>query len=122
MLVPLLRRVQVLPAAGWPFAADPVANLRYMALPVPTLAAQGPTSCELPEPRCSKLESPFIVFLRAKGIGENTILFRHALRNAAVPIVTVVGIQFERCLGRVVIETLFALPASGRSGHGDQSS
>jgi peptide/nickel transport system permease protein len=109
--------LQILPPAGYsPFAADPASNLRYMALPVLTLAAaQG--AYILRTTRASMLEvleSPFIVFLRAKGIGENTILFRHALRNAAVPIVTVVGIQFGALLGgAVVIETLFALPGVG---------
>jgi peptide/nickel transport system permease protein len=61
------------------------------------------------------LGSPFILFLRAKGVSEFRITFRHALRNAAVPIVTVVGIQFGVLLGgAIVIETLFALPGVGR--------
>jgi peptide/nickel transport system permease protein len=109
--------LRVLPPAGYsPFAQDPLSNLRYMVLPVLTLAAaQG--AYILRTTRASMLdvlESPFIVFLRAKGIPESTIRFRHALRNAAVPIVTVVGIQFGALLGgAVVIETLFALPGVG---------
>ena len=63
----------------------------------------------------STLGSPFILFLRAKGISERRITFRHALRNAAVPIVTVVGIQFGVLLGgAIVVESLFALPGVGR--------
>jgi peptide/nickel transport system permease protein len=109
--------LRVLPPAGYsPFAQDPLANLRYMVLPVLTLAAaQGAYIMRTTKASMlDVLESPFIVFLRAKGIPERTIRFRHALRNAAVPIVTVVGIQFGALLGgAVVIETLFALPGVG---------
>jgi peptide/nickel transport system permease protein len=109
--------LRVLPPAGFsPLADDPLNNLRYMVLPVLTLAAaQGAYILRTTKAAMlDVLESPFIVFLRAKGIGEDTIRFRHALRNAAVPIVTVVGIQFGALLGgAVVIETLFALPGLG---------
>jgi peptide/nickel transport system permease protein len=109
--------LHVLPPAGYtPLLADPFDNLRYMVLPVFTLAsAQGAYLLRTTKASMLEvLESPFITFLRAKGIGENTIRFRHALRNAAVPIVTVVGIQFGALLGgAVVIETLFALPGIG---------
>jgi peptide/nickel transport system permease protein len=109
--------LHALPPAGYtPLFDDPVGNLRYMVLPVLTLAAaQGAYILRTTKASMLEvLESPFITFLRAKGIGENTIRFRHALRNAAVPIVTVVGIQFGALLGgAVVIETLFALPGIG---------
>jgi peptide/nickel transport system permease protein len=109
--------LHVLPPAGYsPFVQDPLSNLRYMVLPVLTLAAaQGAYILRTTKASMlDVLESPFIVFLRAKGIPEGTIRFRHALRNAAVPIVTVVGIQFGALLGgAVVIETLFALPGVG---------
>jgi peptide/nickel transport system permease protein len=109
--------LRILPPAGFsPLADDPFNNLRYMVLPVLTLAAaQGAYILRTTKAAMlDVLESPFIIFLRAKGIGEDTIRFRHALRNAAVPIVTVVGIQFGALLGgAVVIETLFALPGVG---------
>ena len=61
------------------------------------------------------LGAPFVTFLRAKGLPERAVVFRHALRNASVPIVTVVGIQFGVLLGgAIVIETLFGLPGVGR--------
>ena len=61
------------------------------------------------------LGAPFVTFLRAKGLAERSIIFRHALRNASVPIVTVAGIQFGVLLGgAIVIETLFGLPGVGR--------
>jgi peptide/nickel transport system permease protein len=61
------------------------------------------------------LGQPYVQFLRAKGLSERSIVFRHALRNAGPPIVTVVAIQFGVLLGgAIVIESLFALPGVGR--------
>ncbi len=108
----------LLPPSGYtPIGEDLGENLRYMILPVLTLAS-GEAAYILRTTRGameSTLGSPFILFLRAKGISERRITFRHALRNAAVPIVTVVGIQFGVLLGgAIVVETLFALPGVGR--------
>jgi peptide/nickel transport system permease protein len=107
-----------LPPSGYvPFTSDPVANLRYMALPVVTLAV-GEAAYILRTTRGAMEETlgaPFVTFLRAKGLSERSVVFRHALRNASVPIVTVVGIQFGVLLGgAIVIETLFSLPGVGR--------
>src|SRR5262249_14884243 len=61
------------------------------------------------------LGQPFVAFLHAKGLSRRRIVFRHALRNAAVPIITVVGIQFGVLLGAsIVIETIFGLPGVAR--------
>ncbi len=108
----------VLPPSGYvPLLEDPVQNVRFMVLPVLTLAA-GETAYILRTTRAAMedtLTSPFVLFLRAKGISQRSLVFRHALRNAAVPIVTVVGIQFGVLLGgAVIVETLFALPGVGR--------
>lgn len=110
--------LRVLPPSGYtPFVKDPIANLRYMVLPVLTLAT-GEAAYILRTTRAAMegtLGMPFVTFLRAKGLSERTITYRHALRNAAVPIVTVVGIQFGVLLGgAIVVETLFALPGVGR--------
>ena len=52
---------------------------------------------------------------RAKGLPEHAVVWRHALRNAALPLVTVVGLQFGFLLGgAVIIETVFAIPGVGR--------
>jgi peptide/nickel transport system permease protein len=107
-----------LPPSGYtPFTADPVGNLRYMALPVLTLAI-GEAAYIARTTRGAMdqaLGAPFVTFLRAKGLAERSIVFRHALRNASVPIVTVAGIQFGVLLGgAIVIETLFGLPGVGR--------
>jgi peptide/nickel transport system permease protein len=109
---------QLLPPSGFvPFLQDPAQNLRYMILPVLTLAA-GEAAYILRTTRGAMdetLVTPYVLFLRAKGLSERRIVFRHALRNAAAPIVTVIGIQFGVLLGgAIVIETLFALPGVGR--------
>jgi peptide/nickel transport system permease protein len=58
---------------------------------------------------------PFVQFARAKGLGEGAILLRHVLPNAAIPIVTVIGLQVGYMLGgAIVVETIFALPGLGR--------
>lgn len=107
-----------LPPSGYtPFTADPLGNLRYMTLPVVTLAV-GEAAYILRTTRGAMedtLGAPFVTFLRAKGLSERSVVFRHALRSASVPIVTVVGIQFGVLLGgAIVIETLFGLPGVGR--------
>ena len=60
------------------------------------------------------LQEDFIRTARAKGLAESTVLIRHALANAAVPIVTVVGIGVALLIGGVVVtETVFAIPGLG---------
>jgi peptide/nickel transport system permease protein len=60
------------------------------------------------------LTEDFIVTARAKGISETAVLFRHALANAAVPIVTVIGVGFALLVGGVVVtETVFSIPGLG---------
>lgn len=61
------------------------------------------------------LSQDYIRTARAKGAGQVSILFMHALKNAAVPIVTVVGIGFAGLIGgAVVTESVFAIPGLGR--------
>jgi peptide/nickel transport system permease protein len=119
MLVLLFAGIwQLLPPSGYvPFLKDPVQNLRYIALPVLALAF-GEAAYILRTTRGAMEEvlgTQYVLFLRARGIADRRIVYRHALRNAAPPIVTVVGIQFGVLLGgAIVIETLFALPGVGR--------
>jgi peptide/nickel transport system permease protein len=108
----------VLPPSGYvPFATDPLGNLRYLALPVLTLAA-GEAAYLLRTTRSAiteVLDRPFVIFLRAKGISNSRIVSGHALRNAAPAIVTVIGIQVGVLLGgAIIVESLFALPGIGR--------
>jgi ABC-type dipeptide/oligopeptide/nickel transport system permease component len=59
----------------------------------------------------------FIVTARAKGLPERMVLARHALRNAMLPVLTVVGLQFgDLMTGTVIVETVFGRPGIGRMG------
>jgi len=61
------------------------------------------------------LSQDYVRTARAKGLGQPAILFVHALKNAAVPIVTVIGIGFAALIsGAVVTESVFAIPGIGR--------
>ena len=60
------------------------------------------------------LRQDYIRTARAKGLGESSVLTRHAIRNALIPIVTVIGLQFGTLLGgAVIVETVFAWPGIG---------
>jgi peptide/nickel transport system permease protein len=62
-----------------------------------------------------ELNRDYVRTARAKGLSENAVVYRHALPNALVPIVTVVGLQFGALLaGAIVTETIFSWPGLGR--------
>jgi peptide/nickel transport system permease protein len=108
----------ILPSSGYvPFGEDPVENLRHMILPALALAA-GLAAVLIRITRAAMLDvlhEDHIRFTRAKGVRERSVVFKHALRNAAIPIVTVVGLQAGYLLGgAIVIEQVFALPGVGR--------
>ncbi len=61
------------------------------------------------------LEKEYILTARSKGLVERTVLFRHALKNALIPVITMIGLQFGNMMGAaVVIEMLFARIGLGR--------
>lgn len=61
------------------------------------------------------LAEDYIRTARGKGLGESTVLYRHGLRNALIPVVTMLGLQFGHLLsGAVITETIFAWPGTGR--------
>jgi ABC-type dipeptide/oligopeptide/nickel transport system permease component len=62
-----------------------------------------------------ELGQDYIRTARAKGLAERTVVYRHALRNAIIPVVTVLGLQFGALLaGAIVTETIFSWPGIGR--------
>lgn len=62
-----------------------------------------------------ELGQDYVRTARAKGLSENAVVYRHALRNALVPVLTVVGLQFGSLLaGAIVTETIFSWPGIGR--------
>ena len=98
------------------FFADPGKNLEIMALPALILGASMSGSV-MRMTRSSVLEifrQDFIKTVRAKGASEWVTIVRHVLRNALIPIVTLVGMQIGSLLGgAVVIEQIFSLPGLG---------
>jgi len=61
------------------------------------------------------LEQDYIATARSKGLGEGAVFRRHALRNALIPVVTVLGLQLNHLIGgTVIIETVFARPGVGK--------
>ena len=95
-------------------------KLSYFVLPATVLAI--PTIAIFTRfMRSSMLEvihQDYITTARAKGLAERAVVFRHALRNAFVPMVTVVGNQLPRLLsGSVIVEAVFAWPGLGHLGY-----
>jgi ABC-type dipeptide/oligopeptide/nickel transport system permease component len=92
-------------------------GLRSMILPAVTLAV-GSVATMARLTRSTMLEilgQEFVRVARAKGLKEIPVLLKHALPNALLPIVTVLGLQFAYLLsGAVVTETIFAIPGVGR--------
>ena len=119
MLILLLSLgARLLPSSGFvPLGEDPLGNLRHLALPALTLATSRAAVLGRLT-RAAVLDTVprgFVQFARAKGLRENAVLFRHVLPNAAIPIVTVIGLQVGYMLGgAIVVETIFALPGVGR--------
>jgi hypothetical protein len=72
--------------------------------------------------RASMLEvlgSDYIRTARAKGLSDRMVTFKHALRNALMPIVTIAGLQFGNLIsGAVLVETVFSWPGPGHAGAG----
>lgn len=61
------------------------------------------------------MNQPYIYAARAKGLSENTVIYKHALRNAVLPIVTIIGLSVPGLLGgSVIFESIFAIPGIGR--------
>jgi peptide/nickel transport system permease protein len=62
-----------------------------------------------------ELSSDYVRTARAKGLSSTAVLFRHAFRNALIPIITILGLQFGTLLaGTIVTETIFSWPGIGR--------
>jgi peptide/nickel transport system permease protein len=106
------------PTIGYvPFAEDPRGNLARLVLPV--VAVSLPMIAGLSRIlRSSLLEVLSLDYVRtgkAKGLSRRVLLYKHALRNALIPVVTVIGVQTGYLLsGVVVIEQVFAIPGIGR--------
>lgn len=119
MLLVLLFAVTLrwLPAGGFPGWVNPVAALKSLILPAIALAL--PQAAILARVlRSALIETQgqdYIRTARAKGLTHGQTLRRHALRNALIPVLTIMGMQFSFLLaGAIIIENVFYLPGLGR--------
>lgn len=109
--------LHLLPATGYVApATSPRGWLVSLILPVAALAV-APVAVIAKQTRDGMLDAlgrDFVDTLRANGASEASIIFRHALRNAAIPVVTVIGLMFVGLLtGTVLVEAVFAMPGLG---------
>jgi len=99
------------------FFDDPVRNLQQFVPPAAVLAL-GSAAGIMRLTRSSLLEvlrTDYIRTARSKGLGEPTVIARHALKNSVIPVVTVLGLDVSILLGgSVIIEQIFALPGLGQ--------
>jgi peptide/nickel transport system permease protein len=107
-----------LPPIGYvEFTKDPLGNLRTLILPAVSLSLPF-AAVIMRNTRSAVLETlgqEHVRVARAKGLREGRVLSRHVIRNAALPILTVAGIQVAGLLGgTVIVETIFGLPGIGR--------
>lgn len=100
----------ILPSAGW-------GDWQHMILPSLTIAVY-PLAVLTRLTRSSMLEviqQNYIRTARSKGLSENAVIYKHALINAFIPVITVIGIQFGGLISSAVLtETVFAIPGMGR--------
>jgi peptide/nickel transport system permease protein len=102
--------LHLFPVSGW-------GTFRHMILPAITLGAGG-AAIVARMTRSSMLEvvrQDYIRTARAKGLKEYIIIYKHGLKNALIPVITVVGLQFGALLGGTVLtESVFAINGLGR--------
>ncbi|MCT4556623.1 MAG: ABC transporter permease [Pelagimonas sp.] len=119
MLLVLLFAIKLrwLPSGGFPGWDNPALALKSLALPAIALAL--PQAAILARVLRSSLidtlDADFMRTARAKGLSRGQALWRHGLRNALIPVLTIMGLQFSFLLaGAIIIEQVFYLPGLGR--------
>lgn len=117
LIVVFATGLQWFPATGYVDLYDsPTLWVASLVLPVAALAIGGVAAFGklTREAMLSAMASEHVRMARAAGASELSVVYRHALRNAAMPVVTVVGVNFAALLGGTVyVETVFALPGLG---------
>ena len=111
-------QLKVLPTSGHvPFFSDPLRALRFLVLPALTLGAHVSAVLArfLRSALLETLHQDYVRTARAKGLVERQVVLGHVLKNALIPVVTVLGLQFGAFMGGAVItEALFDYPGMGR--------
>ncbi len=119
LLVLMADKLQFLPATGYvPLGENFIEGLRHLALPVLTvsLILIAHVSRMVRSEMIDVLHSDYVRAARLKGLSPGTVLFRHALRNALMPVITIAALDIGYVLGGIiVVEEIFALPGIGRA-------
>jgi peptide/nickel transport system permease protein len=118
--------VMVFPSVWWrwsppleytPFFEDPIANLSHMIIPA-ILLGLSMSAVTMRMTRTMMLEvlrQDYVRTARAKGLSENMMVLRHALRNGLIPVVTLIGLQAPLLIGgAVILEQIFVVPGMGQ--------
>jgi len=98
------------------FSADPLENLKIMTIPalVFGVTRAGPIMRIMRSALLDVLRQDYIRTAWSKGLGERTIILRHALKNAMIPVISLIGLQAPLYIGgSVIIEAIFRLPGVG---------
>ena len=109
--------LRLTPAGGFPGWGEPLLALRALVLPAVALAVvQAAILTRVARSAVLEaLNEDFMRTARAKGVSRRAALWRHALPNALVPILTIMGLQFANLIaGAIVVENVFVLPGIGR--------
>jgi peptide/nickel transport system permease protein len=106
-----------LPSGGFVrFTEDPLENLKLMILPTLTLSTAyiGSQSRYMRSAMLDVLNQDYVRTARSKGLNERAVVWSHAVRNALMPVITIVGLEVAGLFGgAVVTETIFSLPGIG---------
>jgi dipeptide transport system permease protein len=101
---------------GW-FPAAGTGGWKHLLLPAVVLGI-GEAAIIARLVRASMVEvlrQEYVVVARAKGLGHRVVIYRHALRNAMIPVVTVIGLQVGTLMGGAILtETIFSWPGIGK--------
>jgi len=109
---------KILPPSGRPdFSENPALHIKSLLMPAFTLgiAMAAKLTRYLRSAMLDVLDQDYIRTARAKGLSNSTVVVRHALRNALIPVVTIFGLQVGDLLsGAIIVESIFAWPGVGR--------
>ena len=112
-------QLQIFPNTGYyPITENPLKTISYMMLPWLVLALTGCTSYArfTRGQMVETLHEDYIRTASAKGVRTSRVLFKHALRAAIVPVVTIFGLDFAFLLGVIFIEQIFSIDGIGYWG------
>ncbi len=112
-------RLSWLPPSGWVyFTEDPLQALKLLIMPSLVLGTASAASLmrHLRSSLIEELRTSYVTVAQSKGLSNRRVVFRHAFKNAMIPVVTMIGLQIGNLLGgSVIVETMFGLPGLSRA-------